>query len=138
VPDRETFEIIVTDPAADPIFLVPEGGGEIAIHACRPEPICTLRHVDGQWTADYQPEHLDKAARAFVEAVQFVLGEHIDDQQEAERKAGNVTVRCHECGVIETGVHNDDLSEIEEEHVLTAHHPGLSFTRPNEGAERCA
>lgn len=135
MPDRETFEIIIADPDADPIFLIPAGGGEIAIHACRPEPICTLRHVDGRWTADYRPEHLDEAARAFVEAVRLVFDEPADGQQECEPKPGNVTIRCHECGPIETGVHDDDLAELTDEHVLTSHHPGVTYERPKE-AER--
>ncbi|MEX5711889.1 hypothetical protein AB1484_27240 [Parafrankia sp. FMc6] len=49
---------------------------------------------------------------------------------------GNVTIRCHECGVIERDVAEDDLAELTDEHVLTIHHPGVTYQRPKEAERR--
>jgi hypothetical protein len=69
-PADERF--FIGDLAAHPVLTIPASGGEIIVYAGREEPLATLRHVDGRWRAEYEPEHLDEAARAFLDAVNLL------------------------------------------------------------------
>lgn len=60
------------DGPVHPLMSVPHSGGEVVINAGREKPLCTLRYVDGRWTAEYRPEDLDEAAQVFLDAVRLL------------------------------------------------------------------
>jgi hypothetical protein len=65
-----TGRLAIVDPnPAYPLMTFPHGGGVIVVQGGVAEPLCTLRFVDGQWTAEYDPANLGAAAQAFLDAV---------------------------------------------------------------------